>query len=98
LQELSTLSFSKRNKVFREKKKSETAEVIKETGKSPYRDYPFLVYSFLCTVFAICFFSFSIQSRYFIKMLPTEPEHDWVHPGLQRFHHRIAGNAFGKHC
>lgn len=50
--------FRKRNKIFREKKKSGTAEVIKETGKSPYKDYPFLVYSFLCTVFAICFFQF----------------------------------------
>ncbi|WP_089873738.1 MDR family MFS transporter [Epilithonimonas hungarica] len=50
--------FRKRNKIFREKKKSETFEVIKKTGKSPYKDYPFLLYSFLCTVFAICFFQF----------------------------------------
>jgi len=50
--------FRKRNKIFREKKKSETTEVIKKTGKSPYKDYPFLLYSFLCTVFAICFFQF----------------------------------------
>ena len=27
-------------------------------AKSPYRDFPFLVYSFLCTIFAICFFQF----------------------------------------
>ncbi|MPT32457.1 MAG: MFS transporter [Chryseobacterium sp.] len=50
--------FRKRNKIFREKKKSETFEVIKKTGKSPYKDYPFLLYSFLCTIFAICFFQF----------------------------------------
>jgi len=50
--------FRKRNKIFREKKKSETTEVIKKTGKSPYKDYPFLLYSFLCTIFAICFFQF----------------------------------------
>ncbi|MDP9954411.1 putative MFS family arabinose efflux permease [Epilithonimonas hungarica] len=50
--------FRKRNKIFREKKKSETLEVIKKTGKSPYKDYPFLLYSFLCTIFAICFFQF----------------------------------------
>lgn len=50
--------FRKRNKIFREKKKSETFEVVKKTGKSPYKDYPFLVFSFLCTIFAICFFQF----------------------------------------
>ena len=50
--------FRKRNKIFREKKKSETSEVVKKTGKSPYKDYPFLLYSLLCTVFAICFFQF----------------------------------------
>jgi predicted MFS family arabinose efflux permease len=50
--------FRKRNKIFREKKKSETSEVVKKTGKSPYKDYPFLIYSLLCTVFAICFFQF----------------------------------------
>ncbi|GGG56357.1 MDR family MFS transporter [Epilithonimonas arachidiradicis] len=50
--------FRKRNKIFRERKKSETAQVIKKAGKSPYKDYPFLLYSFLCTVFAICFFQF----------------------------------------
>lgn len=63
--------FRKRNKIFREKKKSETAEVIKETGKSPYRDYPFLVYSFFVLCLRSVFSSFSIQSRYFIKMLPS---------------------------
>ena len=50
--------FRKRSKIFREKKKSETSEVAKKTGKSPYKDYPFLVYSILCTIFAICFFQF----------------------------------------
>lgn len=50
--------FRKRNKIFREKKKLETFEVVKKTGKSPYKDYPFLVFSVLCTIFAICFFQF----------------------------------------
>lgn len=50
--------FRKRNKIFREKKKSETSEAVKKTGKSPYKDNPFLVYSILCTIFAICFFQF----------------------------------------
>ena len=51
--------FRKRNKIFREKKKSENVQIIKKTGrKSPYKDYPFLVYSVLCTIFAICFFQF----------------------------------------
>ncbi|WP_051230714.1 MDR family MFS transporter [Epilithonimonas caeni] len=50
--------FRKRSKIFREKKKSETSEAAKKTGKSPYKDYPFLVYSILCTIFAICFFQF----------------------------------------
>jgi len=51
--------FRKRNKIFRANKKLEPAKVI-DNGivKSPYRDYPFLVYSVLCTVFAICFFQF----------------------------------------
>lgn len=50
--------FRKRNKIFRERKKAERNEVVKIAGKSPYKDYPFLIYSFLCTVFAICFFQF----------------------------------------
>lgn len=50
--------FRKRNKIFREKKKIEKTEVVRKSGKSPYKDYPFLVYSVLCTVFAICFFQF----------------------------------------
>ncbi|WP_312083233.1 MFS transporter [Epilithonimonas hominis] len=50
--------FRKRNKIFRKKKKSETTEVVKKIGKSPYKDYPFLLYSFLCAVFAVCFFQF----------------------------------------
>lgn len=50
--------FRKRNKIFRERKKAERNEVVKIAGKSPYKDYPFLLYSVLCTVFAICFFQF----------------------------------------
>lgn len=50
--------FRKRNKIFRERKKAERNEIVKIAGKSPYKDYPFLLYSVLCTVFAICFFQF----------------------------------------
>ncbi|SHK38758.1 Predicted arabinose efflux permease, MFS family [Epilithonimonas mollis] len=50
--------FRKRNKIFRERKKAERNQIVKIAGKSPYKDYPFLLYSVLCTVFAICFFQF----------------------------------------
>ena len=51
--------FRKRNKIFREKRKSEPIKTLETVvAKSPYRDFPFLVYSFLCTIFAICFFQF----------------------------------------
>ncbi|WP_312421761.1 MFS transporter [Epilithonimonas sp.] len=51
--------FRRRNKIFREKKKLEPTKPIEKTvTKSPYKDYPFLVFSFLCTIFAICFFQF----------------------------------------
>ena len=51
--------FRRRNKIFREKKKLEPTKTIEKTvAKSPYKDYPFLLYSFLCAVFAICFFQF----------------------------------------
>ena len=51
--------FRRRNKIFREKKKLEPVKVVeKTTTKSPYKDYPFLLYSFLCAVFAVCFFQF----------------------------------------
>lgn len=51
--------FRRRNKIFREKKKLEPAKPIEKTvTKSPYKDYPFLLYSFLCAVFAVCFFQF----------------------------------------
>ncbi len=51
--------FRRRNKIFREKKKLEPVKIIEKTiTKSPYKDYPFLLYSFLCAVFAVCFFQF----------------------------------------
>ena len=51
--------FRRRNKIFREKKKLEPTKTIeKKVTKSPYKDYPFLLYSFLCAVFAVCFFQF----------------------------------------
>lgn len=51
--------FRRRNKIFREKKKLEPTKTIEKTvTKSPYKDYPFLLYSFLCAIFALCFFQF----------------------------------------
>lgn len=51
--------FRRRNKIFREKKKLEPVKPVEKTvTKSPYKDYPFLLYSFLCAVFAVCFFQF----------------------------------------
>ncbi len=51
--------FRKRNKIFREKKRLEPEKTIeKSLVKSPYRDFPFMIYSVLCTIFAICFFQF----------------------------------------
>ena len=51
--------FRRRNKIFREKKKLEPTKTIEKTvTKSPYKDYSFLLYSFLCAVFAVCFFQF----------------------------------------
>jgi predicted MFS family arabinose efflux permease len=51
--------FRRRNKIFREKKKLEPVKAVEKTvTKSPYKDYPFLLYSFLCAVFAVCFFQF----------------------------------------
>lgn len=51
--------FRRRNKIFREKKKLDPTKTIEKTvTKSPYKDYPFLLYSFLCAVFAVCFFQF----------------------------------------
>ena len=51
--------FRRRNKIFRERKKLEPTKTIEKTvTKSPYKDYPFLLYSFLCAVFAVCFFQF----------------------------------------
>ena len=51
--------FRRRNKIFRKKKKLEPTKTIEKTvTKSPYKDYPFLLYSFLCAVFAVCFFQF----------------------------------------
>ena len=51
--------FRKRNKIFREKKRLEPEKTIERVvTKSPYKDYPFLFYSILCTIFAICFFQF----------------------------------------
>lgn len=50
--------FRKRNTIFQKQKKMLPVETFTEKGRSPYRDFPFLFYSLLCTVFAICFFQF----------------------------------------
>lgn len=51
--------FRKRNKIFREKKRLAPEKTVKKSlVKSPYRDFPFVIYSVLCTIFAICFFQF----------------------------------------
>ena len=50
--------FRKRNTIFQKQKKMLPVETLTEKGRSPYRDFPFLFYSLLCTVFAICFFQF----------------------------------------
>ncbi|HBR11825.1 MAG TPA: MFS transporter [Chryseobacterium sp.] len=50
--------FRKRNTIFQKQKKMLPVETFIEKGRSPYRDFPFLFYSLLCTVFAICFFQF----------------------------------------
>lgn len=50
--------FRKRNTMFQKQKKMLKVETFTEKGRSPYRDFPFLFYSLLCTVFAICFFQF----------------------------------------
>lgn len=51
--------FRKRNKIFREKKRLEPEKTIERVvTKSPYKDFPFLIYSILCAVFAVCFFQF----------------------------------------
>ena len=50
--------FRKRNTIFPKQKKMLPVETFTEKGRSPYRDFPFLFYSLLCTVFAICFFQF----------------------------------------
>lgn len=51
--------FRKRNKIFREKKRLAPEKTIEKViTKSPYKDYPFLFYSILCTIFAVCFFQF----------------------------------------
>ena len=50
--------FRKRNTIFQKQKKMLPVETFTEKGRSPYRDFSFLFYSLLCTVFAICFFQF----------------------------------------
>ncbi|KFC21057.1 MFS transporter [Epilithonimonas lactis] len=51
--------FRKRNQIFREKKRLEPEKKVENVfKKSPYKDFPFLIYSILCAVFAVCFFQF----------------------------------------
>lgn len=48
-------------------KENKKSIVVEEKGRSPYRDTPFLVYSFLCMVFSICFFQFLNTIPIFFK-------------------------------
>ncbi len=51
--------FKRRNKIFKAQQKLKPVELnIKIAGQSPYRDTPFIIFSLLCTVFAVCFFQF----------------------------------------
>lgn len=56
--------FRKRHKVYQAKVKEREVhreELIRQVtvkSKSPYRDMPFLMFCFFCTVFSICFFQF----------------------------------------
>lgn len=51
--------FKRRNKIFKAQQKLKPVELnIKPVGQSPYRDVPFITFSLLCTVFAVCFFQF----------------------------------------
>lgn len=51
--------FKKRNKIFNEKQKLKPIDLsIQPTKQSPYKDFPFLLFSFLCMIFAVCFFQF----------------------------------------
>lgn len=56
--------FRKRHKLFqsqvqqRQKHREELLLKDQERQKSPYKDIPFLIFCFFCTVFSICFFQF----------------------------------------
>lgn len=51
--------FKKRNKTFKESQKLKPIDLsIKQPKQSPYKDFPFLLFSFLCMIFAVCFFQF----------------------------------------
>lgn len=51
--------FKKRNKIFNKKQKLKPIDLsIKQSKQSPYKDFPFLLFSFLCMIFSVCFFQF----------------------------------------
>jgi len=53
--------FRKRNKIFEKDRKlhrKNKQEIKVKQGRNAYRDVPFLVYSFLCMIFSVCFFQF----------------------------------------
>lgn len=49
------------------KKESKKTMPVERKGRGPYRDMPFLVYSFLCVLFSICFFQFLNTIPIFFK-------------------------------
>ncbi|NAW51024.1 MFS transporter [Elizabethkingia argentiflava] len=53
--------FRRRHKIYQGRQRIRQKLVEKEAvekHQSPYKDFPFLVYCFLCTLFSICFFQF----------------------------------------
>lgn len=56
--------FRKRHKMFqdrmkeRQRHKTELSSRAESKDKTPYKDVPFLVFCFFCTIFSVCFFQF----------------------------------------
>ena len=60
--------FRKRNKLATLKRQRNKPEIIVKTvEKSPYKDYKFLLYCFLCMLFSICFFQLFSTLTIFYK-------------------------------
>lgn len=61
--------FRKRNKLasLRAKVNKKNAEITTVSERSPYKDYQFLVYTFICLLFSICFFQLFSTLTIFYK-------------------------------